>query len=177
MSMADIEDLVLIGKVTGPHALRGELKIRPYSGEPKNLRHYRCLLLAEEGKAEPVLHKVAQVRLQKDYALVQLEDCRNRTEAEAFARAAVYVRTADLAAPAADEFYLRDLTGKQMKTADGQLIGTIAGLLLGSGQDIAQVMDSNGQEVLIPLVPEFIVAVDTEAVTVSLPAGLLDINA
>jgi 16S rRNA processing protein RimM len=175
--MAEIEDLVLIGKVTGPHALRGELKIRPYSGEPEKLRHYKYLLLAKERQAEPVLHKVSQVRLQKDYALVQLEDCRNRTEAEAFVRAAVYIRAEDLAAPAEDEFYLRDLIGKQMKSAEGQLIGTISGLLLGSGQDIAQVIGSEGQEVLVPLVPEFIVAVDTEAVIVSLPAGLLDINA
>jgi len=177
MSKAGTEDLVLIGRVTGAHALRGEVKIRPYSGEPENLRSYSCLLLAKDGDAAPVPHKVIQVRMQKDCALVQLEDCRSRTEAEQFARAAVYVERDALPEPEEDEFYLRDLTGRQMKTSEGQLIGTIAGLLLGGGQDIAQVNGADGQEYLIPLVPEFIVAVETEEVIVSLPPGLLDINA
>jgi 16S rRNA processing protein RimM len=93
------------------------------------------------------------------------------------AKAAVYVRRDELPEPEEDEFYLRDLTGRQMKTAEGQVIGAIAGLLLGSGQDIAQVNGTDGQEYLIPLVPEFIVAVEAEAVIVSLPPGLLEINA
>jgi 16S rRNA processing protein RimM len=177
MSKAGTEDLVLIGRVTGAHALRGEVKIRPYSGEPENLRSYSCLLLAKDGDAVPVPHKVVQVRKQKDCALVQLEDCRSRTEAELLARAAVYVERNALPVPDEDEFYLHDLTGRQMKTAEGQLVGTIAGLLLGGGQDIAQVNGADGQEYLIPLVPEFIVAVEAEAVIVSLPPGLLEINA
>jgi len=177
MSKAGTEDLVLIGRVTGAHALRGEVKIRPYSGEPENLRSYSCLLLAKDGDAAPVPHKVIQVRMQKDCALVQLEDCRSRTEAEQLARAAVYVERDALPEPEEDEFYLHDLTGRQMKTSEGQLIGTIAGLLLGGGQDIAQVNGADGQEYLIPLVPEFIVAVEAEEVIVSLPPGLLDINA
>ncbi len=177
MSMADTEDLILIGKVTGPHALRGEVKIRPYSGEPESLRQYTCLLLALDDNTAPTPHKVVQVRLLKGCALVQLDDCRSRTEAELLTRAAVYVRAEELSEPEEDEFYLRDLTGRQMKTADGQLIGTIVGLLLGSGQDIAQVMNTDKQEYLIPLVPEFIVAVEAEEVIVSLPPGLLDINA
>jgi 16S rRNA processing protein RimM len=153
------------------------VKIRPYSGEPDSLRSYSCLLLAKDDKAAPVPHKVVQVRMQKDCALVQLEDCRSRTEAEMLAKAAVYVRRDELPEPEEDEFYLRDLTGRQMKTAEGQVIGAIAGLLLGSGQDIAQVNGTDGQEYLIPLVPEFIVAVEAEAVIVSLPPGLLEINA
>lgn len=178
MSRAGTEDLVLIGRVTGAHALRGEVKIRPYSGEPDSLRNYARLLLAkEDDEAAPVPHKVVRVRMQKDCALVQLEDCRSRTEAELLARAAVYVERDALPELEEDEFYLHDLTGRQMKTAEGQLIGTIAGLLLGGGQDIAQVNGTDGQEYLIPLVPEFIVAVEAEAVIVSLPPGLLEINA
>jgi 16S rRNA processing protein RimM len=177
MNRAGTEDLVLIGRVTGAHALRGEIKIRPYSGEPDSLRSYSCLLLAKDNDAVPVPHKVVQVRKQKDCALVQLEDCRSRTEAELLARAAVYVERNALPVPDEDEFYLHDLTGRQMKTAEGQLVGTIAGLLLGGGQDIAQVNGADGQEYLIPLVPEFIVAVEAEAVIVSLPPGLLEINA
>jgi 16S rRNA processing protein RimM len=175
MSPVDDEDLVLIGKVTGAHGVQGEVKIYPYSGEPGSFLRYSRVLLAAGQDAAPAVYNVERARVQKDRLIVQVDGCTTRAAAEQLVHASVYVRADDLPKPGPDEFYLRDLEGRQMKTEDGRVIGRIAAVLPGS-QDIAQV-EQDGQEYLIPLVPEFIVAIEKDAVTVALPPGLLEINA
>ncbi|CAK8712141.1 MAG: 16S rRNA processing protein RimM [Candidatus Electronema aureum] len=171
------EELVLIGRVSGAHGLKGELKMRPYSGEPESLLSYSRLLLAlGEPESTPILHKIERSRAHKSWAVVKLEDCNSRTEAEKLLFASIYVYEDDLPELDEGEFYLRELEGRFVKTEEGQVIGKIIGLLSGGAQDILQI-DNNGKEYLIPLVPEFIVEIEEDAVIMSLPLGLLEINA
>lgn len=171
-----MNDLVLMGRVSGAHGIKGELKIRPYSGEPEGLLGCSRLLLAVGENAEPKAWKVEQSRAHKGWALVKLEGCSDRSCAELLQRADVYIHEDDLPKLEEGEFYLRDLEGKTVKTEDGQIVGVITGLLTGGVQDILQV-ENNGQEHLIPLVPEFVVRVDEDALIMALPSGLLEINA
>jgi 16S rRNA processing protein RimM len=167
--------LVLMGRISGAHGIKGELKIRPYSGEPEGLLGCKCLLLAAGADQEPKEWKVERSRAHKSWALVKLEGCSDRSCAEQFYRSDVYIHEDDLPKLEDGEFYLRDLEGKSVKTEDGQVIGVITGLLEGGGQDLLQVT-GDGQEHLIPLVPEFILGIDEDEVRMSLPPGLLEIN-
>lgn len=169
------DDLVLIGRVTGAHGVRGEVRIFPYSGLPENFLCYRRVLLAAAHSPVPTACGVVRARVQQDRLVVQLDACTDRDAAERLVQAEVYVHAEDMPKPGPDEFYLRELIGREMKTSEGVVIGKIAAVLPGS-QDIAQVKQ-DGKEHLIPLVPEFIEAVTDEAVVVNLPLGLLEINA
>lgn len=168
-------DLVLLGKVTKPHGIRGELKVYPYSGEPENFLQYTKVLLAENEHAAPVSFTVEGARVQKNCVLVRLAGCTDRNGSEALVNWLVYVDSEDLPEPGEHEFYLRDLENKQMVTTDGRLVGIIVNIINSNGQDLARVVDGK-QEYLIPLVPEFLISIDKESVQVSLPPGLLDIN-
>ena len=175
MKSLNRQGLVLIGRVTKAHSIRGEIKVWPYSGQPENFLRYTRVLLAQDQDAVPVACIIEQARAQKNSVLLRLDSCTNRNQAEQLVHAAVYVQEDDLPEPEPDEFYLRDLEGRQMKTEEGETVGRITGLLLGSNQNIARV--KNGEhEYLIPLIPEFLVAVEEDEVRVSLPPGLLNIN-
>lgn len=167
--------LVLMGRISGAHGIKGELKIRPYSGEATGLLGCSRLLLAVGENVEPKAWKVEQSRAHKGWALVKLEGCSDRSCAEQLQRADVYIHEDDLPELEEGEFYLRDLEGKAVKTEDGQVIGVITGLLTGGAQDVLQVT-SKEQEYLIPLVPEFILGIEKDEVYMSLPPGLLEIN-
>ena len=168
-------DLVLLGKITKPHGIRGEVKVYPYSGEPENLLHYSRVLITADEDTDFVPCKVERARVQKNSVLLQLENCSTRNDAEELVDYRLYVHEDEMPEPDQDEFYLRDLEGKQMVTEQGQVIGRVTGILTGSGQDLARVKDGT-QEYLIPLIPEFLVAIDENEVRVSLPSGLLEIN-
>jgi 16S rRNA processing protein RimM len=173
--MERAEERVLIGKVTKPHGIRGEVKVYPYSGIPENFLHYTRVLLAADATAAAKIYTIERARVQKNSVLVQLQGCTTRNEAEALVQQQVFVLEDDLPELDPDEFYLRDLEGRRMVTEDGTTIGTITGILTTGGQDIVQVK-GEGREYMIPLVPEFLVALTEDEVRVSLPPGLLDIN-
>ncbi len=173
--MAQSTDLVLLGKITKPHGIRGEVKVYPYSGEPENFLRYSRVLLSADENEEPAEHTVVRARVQKNIVLMQFEDCITRNDSESLVGSLIYVSEDELPEPAEDEFYLRDLEGKQMVTGDGQLIGTVTGIQFNTGQDLAEVSDGRNKYT-IPLVAEFILSIDENEVRVSLPPGLLEIN-
>ncbi|MBW1749765.1 MAG: 16S rRNA processing protein RimM [Deltaproteobacteria bacterium] len=168
-------DFVLLGKITKPHGIRGEVKVYPYSGEPENLLHYSRVLIAADEGADLVPYRVERARIQKNSVLLQFENCTTRNDAEVLVDYRLYVHEDELPEPDQDEFYLRDLEGKQMVTEQGQVIGRVTGIVTGAGQDLARVQDDK-QEYLVPLTPEFLVSIDENEVRVSLPPGLLEIN-
>ncbi|MCI5223341.1 MAG: 16S rRNA processing protein RimM [Candidatus Electrothrix sp. AR4] len=175
MAEVAVENLVLLGKVTKAHSIRGEVKVFPYSGDPESFLRYTQILLAAEHDATAVAYRVERVRRQKNAVLLQLANCSSRNDAELLVRFLVYVYAEDLPEPEQDEFYLRDLEGRIMKTDEGRILGRVTGFLSNGGQDIVQVKDG-AQEYLIPLAPNFLLALDEKEVVVSLPPGLLEIN-
>jgi len=173
--MEQSSDLVLLGKVTKPHGIRGEIKVYPFSGEPENFLQYSHVLLAPDVETVPRSYTIKRARVQKKSVLLQFDDCLTRSEAEALVHFLLYIHEDELPEPDSGEFYLRDLEGKEVVTEQGEILGTVHGILQRGVQDVVRV--TNGQmEYLIPLVPEFLVALDNNRVTVSLPPGLLDIN-
>jgi len=168
-------DLVLLGKVTKPHGIRGEVKVYPYSGEPEKFSQFSRVLLAATQDAEAVEYRMKRARVQKNLVLLQLEGCETRNDAEELVQSLLYVYEEDLPALDPDEFYLRDLEGKLVVTEEGQSLGRVSGILTNGSQDLVRVTDG-GHEYVIPLVPEFLVSIDEKEVRVSLPPGLLEIN-
>ena len=168
-----------MGKVTKAHSIRGEIKVYPFSGSPEAMLQYTEFFLAAEaakdGIASPVAYQVERARVQKNAVLLQLKGCKDRNAAEKLVRAQVYVHEKSLPEPAPDEFYLRDLEGKLLKTQEGRTVGRISGFLADSAQDILCVTDDD-REYLIPLVPEFLQTVAQDEVRLALPPGLLEIN-
>ena len=169
------DDLVLVGRVTRPHAVRGEIRVLPYSGDPEQMLEYSRILLAADQGATPVLYKVERARMQKNSVVLQLEGCSSRDGAEQLVRSSVYVYPEDLPEPAENEFYLREFEGKILRTAEGHMVGKIIGFLADSPQTVLQVQGER-QEYLVPLAPAFLRAIDQKEVTVALPSGLLEIN-
>ncbi len=106
----------------------------------------------------------------------------NRTDAEKLEGHFCLVRTSVLPEGFADQGTL-DLVGFSVVDEAGKLIGTVQGLEENPAHALLVVKragssdDSEQDEVLIPLVDEFLVAVEEEAreIRVTLPEGLLDL--
>ena len=106
----------------------------------------------------------------------------NRTDAKKLEGHFCLVRTSVLPEGFADQGTL-DLVGFSVVDEAGKLIGTVQGLEENPAHALLVVKragssdDSEQDEVLIPLVDEFLVAVEEEAreIRVTLPEGLLDL--
>lgn len=169
------QEYVLLGTITRPHGIKGELKVRPYTAQLETLGSYAQLLLAVDARAEKKAYTNEQARVSGTQIILRLRECTSRDMAETLVGQGVWVRSEDLPPVAEGEFYLHTLLGKAVRTVDGQVLGIAEQLLAGSSQDILVVRQGK-QELLIPAVRAFIRSIDSETVTLDLPEGLLDIN-
>ncbi|MCL7489640.1 MAG: ribosome maturation factor RimM [Desulfobulbaceae bacterium] len=168
-------EFVLLGKITKPHGIRGEVKVYPFSGQPENFLNYKNILLGMEDSEERIPYRIDKARIQGKMVLLQLRDCTTRNEAESLVGRQVWLRRSDLPAPEEDEFYLLELEGKNVVTIDGQELGRVTGVLATAGHDILTVTGMR-HEYLIPVEKSFIVRIDDKEVVLDVPPGLLDIN-
>lgn len=167
-------DCILLGKITRPHGIRGEVKVYPYSGQPENFLGYREILVAGEGEAR-IPYSVEQSRVQGRLAVLRLAGCDDRTKAEALAGHEVWLRRDDLPKPGEDEYYLADLEGREAVTADGIPLGRITGIMDTAAHPIL-IVTGRGREYLVPVHQGVVASIDGEQVVLQLPPGLLEMN-
>lgn len=169
------QPFVLLGTVIRPHGIKGELKVRPFTEQPKNIAQFARLLLAVDESTEKQVYTTEQVRVSGALVILRLRECTSRELAESLVGQRIWVASSDLPPVTEGEFYLHTMLGKAVQTVDGHLLGQADHLLAGSSQDILVVKQGN-QEHLIPIVRAFIHSIESDVVILDLPEGLLDIN-
>ncbi len=168
-------DPVILGKVAKAHGIKGEVKVFPYSGQPENFHSYETILIAAGDSGAWKKYRVSKGRVLGKFALLVLQECGSRNDAEDLVGSEVSVLRKDLPDLGEDEFYLADCEGKTVVTVDGELVGRVSGILQTGGHDNIIVKDK-GREYFIPAISDFMVKIDNDTITVALPQGLLDIN-
>lgn len=166
---------ILLGIITKPHGIQGELKVRPYTEAPGNISRYQRLYLSSDNGKTRVPYTNVLARVSGNAVILRLEECSTRDQAEQLSGRQIWLPSSDLLPIGKDEFYLYTLEGKQAVTASGLILGKISAIVCSGGQDILIIQDAQ-KECLVPLVREFIVAIDEEKVVLDLPPGLLEIN-
>ena len=86
-------DMVRVGRITGVHGIRGELRVLPLDGDPDFLAGFQTFFLDGQAIA------VAARRVHKGLALLKLEGVDDRTAAEALRGKDLLVRRADAHLP------------------------------------------------------------------------------
>jgi 16S rRNA processing protein RimM len=118
---------------------------------------------------------VAGARPHKRFLLLRFEGIDNVDHAAALVGSEVCVRPEQLPPLGPDEAYHRDLIGCSVDTEEGTRLGEVVDIMVTGSNDVCVVHDGK-REVLIPLIEDVIVRIDTDAGTIvirPLP-GLLD---
>jgi 16S rRNA processing protein RimM len=160
------EARIEIGGVARAHGIRGEIVIVTHDPDSTTLGSVSSIFI------DGIERKVAAARDTQRGWLVALEGVTTRTEAEAFRGKPVEVDRADLDI-GDDEVILDDLVGCDVRLPDGTAWGTVFAIDAGAHQDLLVIHDGE-LERLLPLVDEFVTAIDLEQgiVTVDPPADL-----
>lgn len=169
------EELVLLGKVSGTHGIRGELRVTCYSGEYDTLMGLRTLFLrGAQGdllEVEPISAKIHRGK-----AIVRLKNFASINEVEHLVGRDLVVGRSQLPPLDDDTYYWHDLIGLRVFTEDGTELGKLADIFETGSSDI-YVVRSGGREYLIPAVEDFVKEIDLTSgiMKISPPEGLLDL--
>lgn len=173
--MSDESPLIVLGRVTGTHGIRGELKIHSYSGEISTYRHLgRLTLRSEDGSCES--YRLASVRSHGKWILVSLAGYDDINSVLRFVGREVVVDRSSLPPLEEGEYYWCDLLGLTVETVDGVTLGRLEEIFETGSNDVYAVRDGK-REYLIPAVAELVVSVDLAArrMTIAPCEGLLDL--
>ncbi|PKO21365.1 MAG: 16S rRNA processing protein RimM [Chloroflexi bacterium HGW-Chloroflexi-1] len=162
-----------IGKIVGPHGIRGEVKVAVLTDYPERFQPGARIYLGSEAAAAPA--EIVAARPHKNLLLVLLASVPDRNAAELL-RDKYLLIPEDQAMPLGEhENYAHDLIGLAVETVDGEALGRLTEILFTGANDVYVVAGSEG-ELLLPALREVVLQVDLAAgkMVVALPDGLRD---
>lgn len=160
---------VAVGVFGAPHGVRGEMRLKSFTGDPLAIADY-APLTDKSGQRRYVLKKARAFK--DDLLIVSVEGVADRDAAAKLTNLEVFA-SRDVMPPAEeDEFYHADLIGLQAKDPDGKIIGFVLAVHNFGAGDIIEIKPvDGGQTLLLPftkaIVPQINLA--DETITIILP--------
>lgn len=169
------EDLILLGKVTGTHGVKGELKLFCYSGEYDTLMGLHTLMLRGVS-GDLVEVAVESARVQGSRAVLKLRQFDSINAVAHLIGRECVIRRSQLPVTGEGEYYWHDLIGLRVLVDDGTELGTLSDIFVTGSNDV-YVVKSGDREYLIPALEEVVTEIDLTAGTMKINPleGLLDL--
>lgn len=172
------EKLILVGRISGVHGIKGEIKILPYGNCEK--KPWKKLYLFRGGQSI-VVCEVIHNRPHKGLILASIKDCNDRNCAGELVGCDVLIERTSLALLPEGEYYQFQLEGMEVITEKGKTLGVITSIFSTGSNDIYVVKTggtppaSKGEEILIPAISDVVLKVDIvkKKMVVRMPEGLL----
>ncbi len=170
-------DRVVLGRVAGAHALRGEIRVRYFGEGPRNLLQFPEVWLGRD-REDPDARRFAVVRTGSGRAgevRLALRGVDDRDDAAALRGLFVLADVSCLEPLPDGEFYWHELIGCAVVGRDGSEIGTVQEIWDTGAHDLLVVENGGGERYLLSTARELMPEVDLEAgrIIVELLPGML----
>ncbi|OZC03170.1 ribosome maturation factor RimM [Rubricoccus marinus] len=189
MPETDSDALFLVGRITQPHGVRGEMKVRPETDDPERFGLFDRLFIGPDARTAARREQdVQSIRFQQmkngtTAVLLTLKTVTSREDAGDLRNQNVYAHEDDLPPLADGEVFVHDLIGMTVVIVDeddeptGETIGTVRDVFESGASFLYSVTRDGQPDLLIPDVEPIVRSVDGEAreIRVFPPDGLLDL--
>lgn len=161
-----------IGKITGPHGLKGAAKI--YSWAESMDSYQKGMVLTAETDAGEIELTVQSVSPHKKGLLLTFKEVGHINELEPLVGAELTISREDLPEPDDGSYYWVDIIGLTVKTVEGDVLGKVDSIFPTGSNDVYVVKDGR-KEILIPALESVLKDVDLDSgiMVVDLPEGLV----
>ncbi len=159
---------VLVGRVTSPWGLRGDLKVQPHTDLPERFAPGAVLHL----DGVPTL--VTASRSHRVGLVVRLESVPDRSAAEALRGALLTIPEETLPELADGAFYHFQLIEMDVYSDEDEYLGQVAEILQTPGNDVYIVRKEGTRDLLLPAISDVVQDIDLDAnrMTVHMLTGL-----
>ena len=169
------EDCFYLGKIVKKYSFKGELLVKLDTDDPQFFKKMESVYVEQHKNLVPFF--IAQSSLHKSLLLrVKFEEVNTETEADALIGTEIYVPLTFLPKLTGNRFYYHDIIGYSVEDLDFGKVGTVTGVNASTSQALFEI-DSNGKQVLIPIIDHFITNLDRDSKTIHLdvPNGLIEL--
>jgi len=148
------------GKIVNTHGIAGEVKIEVWLDSPEFLKKFKRLYIS--GKEI----QVVSARVHKDMLIAKLDGYADINAAMCLKGRQVDILRDDAKLPTG-KYFISEIIGAEAKDPEGRHIGTMVDAVESPANMIYIIKDDNGEEHLVPAVPEFILGADLESNTLT----------
>ena len=166
-----LAEYLVIGEITKPQGVRGEIKVRPITCDYTRFEGLEQVYLKRGEAYEPL--NVTVNRVTGDAAYLNVEGVADRNQAEALRGQLIYIDRAHAVELDEDSTFICDLIGLHGLSDDGRDLGTLKDVLQPGGNDVYVFRGPMG-EVLVPALRSVVVKVDLQAGEIRLSGARLD---
>lgn len=171
-----LSDYFTVGVMTKPHGLRGEMKVFPRTDfASKRFSAGAKLHIRPVGGTPIAQVEVQSGRRQNQMWIVSFKGLQSIHDVERWRGMELCVPETELEPLPEGSYYIHQLVGLEVQTDDGKLLGKLTDVLTPGANDVYVVRSKQYGEVLLPAIPECVLAVDLASarMTVHLMPGLL----
>ena len=148
---------VLIGKLQKSHGVRGEISMRVITDFPERIRRVKTIYIGSDFQP----NKVTATRWKNQLMLLKLFGYDNPEDVRELAGKDVFTAVKDLPALPEGSYYHHQLIG--LRVFDGsEELGVLAAIMETGANDVYIIDQEDGQELLIPAIPDVILKIDLE---------------
>lgn len=166
-----LSEYLMIGEITKPQGVRGEVKVRPCTCDAERFEGLETVYIEKDGGHAPL--RIHVNRLSEDAVFMNVEGVTDRDAAEALRGTLLYIDRAHAVALDEDTNFLADLYGLHGLTDDGRDLGKLADVMQPGGNDVYVFKGPLG-EVLVPALRSVVLKVDLAAGEMRLCGQRLD---
>jgi 16S rRNA processing protein RimM len=157
---------IRVGVIIGAHGIRGEVKLKSFTADPKAIATYGTLM-SEKGEA----FEISRIKPQTEDFICTLKNVTDRNKAESLKGTALFINRYQLPK---NELYLHDLIGAPIFNGETLLGRIIAFENFGAGDLMDVQIEGRAETVLIPYNKTFVLEAAANKVVITLPDGYLD---
>lgn len=173
------EKLALVGKITGFHGVKGELKVFPLTNNRDRFYELNRVFLAKEDKSKNLFtdYKVhiENVFYHKGNIIVKLKEFKSRDEVKNLKGYFISILKSERPALPEGEYYYDEIIGLEVFNENGDYLGTITEINETGSNDVYIVREGEN-EFLLPALKQVVKEIDLEngKMKVELMNGLVD---
>lgn len=149
------------GRIVGTHGVRGEVRVEPWCDSPQFLAKLKKLYFDNGARELRVCSRV-----HKSLVLMKIDGVDTVNDAATLRGQVLYLARKDVKL-APDRHFIADLLGCRIVDADTEEeYGTVCDVSATASSDIYHMKTAEGREVLIPVIPDIVLSVDTDAAVI-----------
>ena len=152
-----LSEYLMIGEITKPQGVRGEVKVRPCTCDPDRFQGLETVYVEKDGRYAPM--EITVNRLTGDAVYMNVAGVTDRDQAEKLRGTLLYIDRAHAVSLDADTTFLCDLYGLRGAVDDGRDLGKLTDVMQPGGNDVYVFKGPLG-EVLVPALKSVVLSVD-----------------
>jgi 16S rRNA processing protein RimM len=147
---------VLLAAIIGAQGLKGEVKAKIFTTDPRALSRYGAL-----HDASGRVYEITAFRPSKEgEAVIAFQSIATREGAEALKGTELFIDRAALPETDEDEFYHADLIGLEAQDSEGRMIGKVAAIHNYGASDVIEITRADGDNVLLAFTRETVPTIE-----------------